>query len=140
MKAVSVKTVEYVAFSLAREKLSFHEPIPGFETRFPGALESCVSVPFQKYGGHFVYRGLIAKAAMLFYLMVKNHPFQNGNKRIAMTTVLVFLYQNEKWLEVDQQELYNFAVWVAGSPSEMKEETVKGIEKFIQKHVIASAA
>ena len=66
---------------------------------------------------------------MLFYLMIKNHPFQNGNKRIAMTTLFVFLYLNRKWLKVDSKELYNFAVWVAQSPAKLKDETVKAIEK-----------
>lgn len=73
---------------------------------------------------------------MLFYLMIKNHPFVNGNKRIAMTTLLTFLYANNKWLKVDTQVMYNFTVWVAQSPPEFKEEVVKAIEKFIKKHII----
>ena len=70
-----------------------------------------------------------------FYLMIKNHPFQNGNKRIAMTTLFVFLYKNKKWLKVDGQELYNFAVWVAGSPAKLKNEVVAGVEKFIKSYL-----
>ena len=72
------------------------EPIPDFSSRFDGILESCLAVPFQKYAGKDVYQGLVAKAARLFYLMVKNHPFKNGNKRIAITTLLTFLFFNKK--------------------------------------------
>jgi death-on-curing family protein len=73
---------------------------------------------------------------MLFYLMIKNHPFQNGNKRIAMTTLFVFLYKNKKWLRVDTQELYNFTVWVASSPPKVKTQTVKAIESFLQAYIV----
>ncbi|QQG42451.1 MAG: Fic family protein [Candidatus Giovannonibacteria bacterium] len=44
-------------------------------------LESCLATPFHSFGGKSAYKGLIGKASMLFYLLVKNHPFQNGNKR-----------------------------------------------------------
>lgn len=66
--------------------------------------------------------------------MIKNHPFQNGNKRIAMTTLFVFFYKNNKWIKVDTQELYNFTMWIANSPADAKDETVKAIEKFLHKH------
>ncbi len=90
MKEISLAEVEYIAFRLAKELLEFNEPIPDFSTRFPHVLESCLVVPFQKFTQKDVYKGLIAKASVLFYLLIKNHPFQNGNKRIAMTTLLFF--------------------------------------------------
>lgn len=83
-----------------------------------------------------MYKGLIAKAAILFYLMIKNHPFENGNKRIALTTLLYFLLINERWLKVDNVTIYNFAVWVAQSPALAKEGTVDSIEKFISSYLI----
>jgi death-on-curing family protein len=136
MKNITVKEVEYIAFRLAREMLAFDEPIPDFSTRFPHALESCLAVPFQRFGGKSLYPSLISKAAILFYLLIKNHPFQNGNKRIGMTTLFVFLYTNGKWLKVDTQELYNFTVWVAQSPRTVKDETVKATEKFLKTHLV----
>ncbi len=136
MKTITLQEVEYIAFKLAKEKFSFDEPIPDFSTRFPNALESCLAVPFQKFSGKSLYPTLISKAAMLFYLLIKNHPFQNGNKRIAMTTLLVFLYRNGKWIKVDTQELYNFTVWVAQSPRTVKDETVKATEKFLKNYLV----
>jgi len=132
MRIISVADVEYMAFRLAREHLSFHEPIPDFSTTFPNILESCVLTPFQKFSGKSLYPSLVGKAAILFYLMIKNHPFRNGNKRIAITTLLTFLLDNKKWLSADAQELYNFTVWVAQSPAEFKEQVVEAIQKFIQ--------
>lgn len=135
MRKITVKEVEYIAFRLAQELLSFKEPIPDFSTRFPNILESCLITPFQTFSGRSVYPDFAGKAAVLFYLMVKNHPFQNGNKRIAMTTLFVFLHMNKKWLKADTQELYNFTMWIAQSPSNFKEEAVKAIKKFIQGHM-----
>lgn len=136
MKKLTVKEVEYIAFRLAQEVLSFNEPIPDFSTRYPDVLESCLAAPFQTFSGKSLYPGLINKAAALFYLIIKNHPFQNGNKRIAMTTLFVFLYKNKKWLKVDTQELYNFTMWVAQSPPRYKDETLKAVRKFLQSHII----
>jgi len=132
MKRISLAEIEYLAHRLAKEYLEFDEPIPDFSSRFPNVLESSIAVPFQQFGKKDVYRGLTAKAAILFYLMVKNHPFQNGNKRIAMMTLLIFIYKNKKWIKADNQELYNFAVWVAQSPASLKDQVVDGIEKFIR--------
>jgi death-on-curing family protein len=135
MRIITVADVEYLAFRLAKEHLSFNEPIPDFSTRFPNVLESCVVTPFQRFSGKALYPSLVAKAGILFYLMIKNHPFQNGNKRIAITTLLAFLHGNGKWLEADTQELYNFTVWVAMSPAEFKEQVVAAIQKFIRNHL-----
>jgi death-on-curing family protein len=136
MKIITIVDVEYLAHELAREIMEFNEPIPEFSTRFPNILESCLAAPFQMFSGANLYKGLIPTASVLFYLLIKNHPFQNGNKRIAMTTLFVFLYINGKWLQVDQKELYNFAIWVATSPAQFKDETVKAVEKFLKKHIV----
>ena len=135
MRIITVADVEYLAFRLAKERLSFNEPIPDFSTRFPNVLESCVVTPFQRFSGKALYPSLVAKAGILFYLMIKNHPFQNGNKRIAITTLLVFLLGNGKWIKADTQELYNFTVWVAQSPAELNEQVVAAIQKFIRNHL-----
>jgi death-on-curing family protein len=135
VKIITIADVEYLAFRLAKEHLSFDEPIPDLSTRFPNSLESCVLTPFQRFSGKALYPTLVAKASILFYLMIKNHPFPNGNKRIAITTLLTFLYGNNKWLKADTQELYNFTVWVAQSPAQLKDQVVAGIQKFIRVHL-----
>ena len=137
MQTVTIQDVEYIAFMLAKRHLSFDEQIPDFSTRFPNILESCLVTPFQKFSRKLLYPSLTNRASMLFYLMIKNHPFQNGNKRIAITTLLVFLHKNNKWLSADTQSLYNFTVWIAQSPAELKEQVVKGIEQYIKKHLVS---
>ena len=132
---ISVIQVESVAHSLARELMEWGEPIPPFDTRFPDRLESCLKTPFQKFSGHSLYRGLIGKGAVLFYLMIKNHPFQNGNKRVAVMTLLYFLYRNGWWIDVDNDILYEFANQVAKSASEDSGKEIAKIRSFLRKHV-----
>jgi len=135
IKRVTVKEVEHITFNMAQELLSFNEPIPDFSKRSPNILESCLATPFQTFGGKFLYPVFLTRASMLFYLMIKNHPFENGNKRIAITTLLTFLFANNKWLVADIQEIYNFTVWIAQSPAQFKDEAVKAIEKFLKRYV-----
>lgn len=132
---LSIKEIEYVAHDLAKAHMEWGEPIPDFSTRFPNKLESCIRSPHQTFGGQ-LYPGLFKKASILFYLMIKNHPFQNGNKRIAVTTLLYFLYKNKKWLKIDNQRLYNFARWVAESDATLKEQTVQAIEKILKDNIV----
>lgn len=136
IKQLTIVDVEYVAHRLAKETMSWSEPIPDFSTRYTNALERCIESPFQTFGGKQLYPGLIKKASMIFYLMIKNHPFQNGNKRLAMTTLFIFLFQNKKWLKVDNQELYNFATWVASSNAKLKDDTVRAVETFLTNYIV----
>jgi len=136
MKYLSIQDVEYVAFRLAQETMNWNEPIPDFGTRFQNKLEGCLDAPRQSFANQQLYKGLISKAAILFYLMIKNHPFQNGNKRIAMTTLMTFLHLNGKWIRVDTQELYNFTKWVAESNPKLKSTTIDSINAFLKLYII----
>lgn len=136
IKSVSLGEVEFIIFRLTRELMTYDEPIPDFATRFLNVLESCLAVPFQRFEKKSLYKTISQKAAILLYLMIKNHPFQNGNKRIAMTTLFYFLFKNKKWLRVDEKKLYNFAVWVAESPAELKKETLEAAERFIRSYLV----
>jgi len=136
MKIITTADVEHIAINLAAELPAFDEPIPDYSTCCVNTLENCLVTPFQKFSRKPLYPSLIKKASILLYLMIKNRPFQYGNKKIALTTLLVFLHRNNKWLEVDTQELYNFTVWIAQSPAVLKDEVVMGIEKFIKSHLV----
>lgn len=135
---VSVIQVEHVAHTLARELMAWNEPIPTFDTRFPDRLESCLKTPFQKFAGRSLYRGLVGKGAILFYLMIKNHPFQNGNKRVAVMTLLYFLYRNGCWMTVDNNKLYYFADEIAKSSPAHSQREVEKIRRFIRSHLMKS--
>jgi death-on-curing protein len=68
-------------------------------------LESALENPFQSFGGEDLYPSIQAKAARLCYGLVKNHAMVDGNKRIGIHAMLVFLALNGYELEYTQKEL-----------------------------------
>lgn len=78
-----------------------------------GLLESALESPFQSYGGVELYPSIQAKAARLCYCLVKNHAMVDGNKRIGVHTMLVFLSINGYELSYTQKELSDLILDVA---------------------------
>ncbi|MFH1875093.1 MAG: type II toxin-antitoxin system death-on-curing family toxin [Pseudomonadota bacterium] len=136
MKELTIEHVEYIAHNLAKKLMEWDEPIPDFHTRFPGKLESCLKTPLLTFDGKDLYPKLEDKAAILFYLIVKNHPFQNGNQRIAVTALLTYLYINKKWLKIHEDDLYELAVDVAKSKSIYKNGIIEIIKEILKTHTI----
>src|SRR3989344_2720105 len=134
IKKPTLSEVEYVAFSLARALMEYGEPISPFDTRYPDKLESCLQTPFQTFNHRSLYKTFEKKAAILFYLMIKNHPFQNGNKRVAVVALYYFLLSNGRTLKVNNHELYEFAKEVAASSATKKDVVIVEVESFIQKY------
>lgn len=135
IKRINLADVEYTAFQIAKKFMEWSEPIPDFETRFPDKLESCIATPFQTFDRKSLYKGLVGKSSILFYLMIKNHPFQNGNKRIAVTTLMFFLVQNKKWLSTSNENIYEFACKVAESKPEERQNIMLVINYFIEENI-----
>ena len=131
MRKIELHHVEHVAFYFAQKWMSYNEPIPPYETRFKNALESCLATPFMGY-----YQGLAEKGAILFYLLVKNHPFKNGNKRIAVMSLLTFLALNDRWLTVTDIQIYKMAKEVAESSPDQKDMKIGSVKYFIERNLV----
>ena len=69
------------------------------------------------------------------FFLIKNHPFQNGNKRIAVTSLLTLLFINDQWLSIPAEELYRLAIWVAESPAVAKEGTIQAIRDSVKRYL-----
>lgn len=65
------------------------------------ALQSALAQPQMTFDGQDLYPDLVAKAAALGFSLVSNHPFFDGNKRIAHAALEVFLLLNRHELEAD---------------------------------------
>ena len=96
------------------------------------SFAASVNQIYQTFGTKDLYPSLEEKAAMLLYLIVKNHSFTDGNKRIAATCFLYFLNKNNllyndlRQTIIDDATLFTLTVLIAESkPEEM--ETVKQI-------------
>lgn len=81
--------------------------------RDEGLLESALSTPFQSFDGVDAYPGVIQKAVRLGYGLIKNHAFIDGNKRIGVHLMLVFLALNKIELVYTQNELSDCVLKVA---------------------------
>lgn len=95
----------------------YNEPMPDFSNHNEQLLESALALPRATYGRKELYEDLSTKAAVMFYSLIKNHPFPNGNKRMATASLLVFLYLNGQWLQSEQRAIYRWAVKMAKSKS-----------------------
>ena len=95
------------------------------------SFESSVNQIYQTFGGNNCYPTLEEKAAMLLYLITKNHSFSDGNKRIAASCFLYFLEKNGILYKnnlpiIDNGTLFALTILIAESnPKEM--ETMKQI-------------
>ena len=59
-----------------------------------GGLQSAVAMPEQTFGGTYVHGDCWEMAAAYLFHLCKNHPFVDGNKRVALATALIFLDMN----------------------------------------------
>ena len=84
-------------------------------------LISALETPFQSYEGQELYPSIQAKAARLCYGLVKNHAMIDGNKRIGVHVMLVFLALNGVELQYTQKELYSIILELASSKIEYEE-------------------
>lgn len=92
-------------------------------------LESAVFAPKATLGTKFLHKDIFAMAAAYFFSLAKNHPFNDGNKRTAVSATATFLLLNGTVLEVDDDELVDFAVWVAS-----EEVANQDIAEFLKEH------
>ena len=95
-----------------------------------GGFDSAVNQIRQGFGEQEVYPSIEEKAAMLLYLVVKNHAFVDGNKRIAAACFLLFLerngllYANQGQPIISNEALASLTLFVAASKAD-EMETVR---------------
>lgn len=70
------------------------------------ALDSAINSPFQTYDKIDLYPTIQQKASMICYGVIKCHPFVDGNKRVAILTMLTFLKINNINVKSNKQLIY----------------------------------
>ena len=96
-----------------------------------GLLESALEAPFQTFGGYELYPTIEEKAARLGASLVGNHPFVDGNKRIGVHAMFVFLALNGIEPQYTQQELADLGIALADG-SMKYEELLEWLRKHLQ--------
>ena len=123
------------------------EAINGLREKFGGSVlfgnekddsfKSSIGQIYQTFGGEELYPSVEEKAAMLLYLVTKNHSFSDGNKRIAATLFLWFLnnngilYRKDGSKRLADNTLVALTLMIAESKTEEKDVMVKVVVNLI---------
>ena len=123
------------------------EAINGLREKFGGSalfgnekddsFKSSIGQIYQTFGGEELYPSVEEKAAMLLYLVTKNHSFSDGNKRIAATLFLWFLnnnhilYREDGTKRLADNTLVALTLMIAESRTEEKDVMVKVVVNLI---------
>ncbi len=117
-------------------KLRFNEESSLFAVERDKGLESIIGNIYQSFGGQDIYKSIEEKGANFLYLVVKNHVFANGNKRIAATLFIYFLnfynilYKNGKQV-IDNNTLTALTLLIAESHPKEKEIIIDLVMNFL---------
>ena len=101
------------------------------------SFKSSIGQIYQTFGGKELYPSVEEKAAMLLYLVTKNHSFSDGNKRIAATLFLWFLnnngilYREDGSKRLADNTLVALTLMIAESRTEEKDVMVKVVVNLI---------
>lgn len=113
---------------------------PFFGNEKDGSFKSSIGQIYQTFGGEDLYPSIEEKAAMLLYLVTKNHSFSDGNKRIAATLFLWFLngngilYNEDGTKRIADNTLVALTLMIAESRTEEKDTMLKVIVNLINQN------
>ena len=93
-------------------------------------LESAVAAPQASFGGKSPYADLAEVAAAYLYYLCKNHPFIDGNKRVALGACIVFLRLNGIETKSDGPEWEKLTMAVAASAID-RDQTTSRLRKLL---------
>lgn len=133
---VDERKIEYSSCVEVINKLRFNEESTLFAVERDRGLESIIGNIYQSFAGQEIYKSIEEKAANFLYLIVKNHVFADGNKRIAATLFIYFLnfygilYKNGIQT-IDNNTLAALTLLIAESNPKEKEVIVDLVMNFL---------
>ena len=81
--------------------------------RDPNLLDSALAQPRMTVGGKFVHKTIFDKAAAYGFHICRNHPFVDGNKRVAFVLMDIFLQKNGWEITASEEEAYSMMMSLA---------------------------
>ena len=122
--------------NVLKEKFGYS---PLFGNEKDDSFKSSIGQIYQTFDGVDLYPSVEEKAAMLLYLVTKNHSFSDGNKRIAATLFLWFmnnngiLYREDGTKRIADSTLVALTLMIAESRTQEKDVMVKVVVNLINK-------
>lgn len=83
-------------------------------------LESAINSPLSTFDSQDLYPSIIEKATRLSYLLICNHPFYDGNKRVGAMSLVIVLEMNGYKLNYEEQDYIDLILKIAASKLEFK--------------------
>lgn len=133
---IDERRIEYSECIEIINKLRFNEESSLFAVERDKGLESIIGNIYQSFAGVDIYKSIEEKGANFLYLIVKNHVFADGNKRIAATLFIYFLnfygilYKNEKQT-IDNNTLAALTLLIAESNPKEKDVIIDLVMNFL---------
>ena len=133
---IDERKIEYNNCMKIINKLRFNEESSLFAVERDKGLESIIGNIYQSFDGQDIYKSIEEKAANFLYLIVKNHVFADGNKRIAATLFIYFLnfygilYKNGKQT-IDNNTLAALTLLIAESNPKEKDVIIDLVMNFL---------
>ena len=133
---IDERKIEYSNCIEIINKLRFNEESSLFAVERDKGLESIIGNIYQSFDGQDIYKSIEEKAANFLYLIVKNHVFADGNKRIAATLFIYFLnfygilYKNGKQT-IDNNTLAALTLLIAESNPKEKDVIIDLVMNFL---------
>ena len=129
-------TADFMRYLSVVEILDLHRRVieqSGGSTglRDRGGLLSSVAQPKMTFGGEELYPSVLEKAAALAISLIQNHPFVDGNKRVAHAAMAVFLALNDREIEASVHEQEQLMVGLAAG--DLGRE---GLVEWLSVHVV----
>ena len=130
------KRIQYEDCLKLIEKLRFNNESTLFALERDEGLKSIINNIYQSFNNEYLYKSVEEKASNFLYLVVKNHVFADGNKRIAATLFIYFLnfygilYKDNKQV-IDNNTLTALTLLVAESNPKEKDIIVDLIMNFL---------
>ena len=130
------RKIEYSECINIINKLRFNEESSLFAVERDRGLESIIGNIYQSFAGQDIYKSIEEKAANFLYLIIKNHVFADGNKRIAATLFIYFLnfyhilYKDGKQT-IDNNTLTALTLLIAESNPKEKEIIIDLVMNFL---------
>ena len=132
----SQKQIRYEDCLEVINKLRFNEESDIFAIERNKGLQSIIGSIYQTFDGNDVYKSIEEKASNFLYMIVKNHVFIDGNKRIAATLFIYFLnyydllYKENKQV-IDNNTLASLTLLIAESNPKEKEVIIDLVMNFL---------
>lgn len=133
---IDERKIEYSECIQIINKLKFNEESTLFAVERDKGLESIIGNIYQSFAGQDIYKSIEEKGANFLYLIVKNHVFADGNKRIAATLFIYFLnfygilYKDGKQT-IDNNTLTALTLLIAESNPKEKDVIIDLVMNFL---------